>query len=168
MGLFVNVCLSVNMIDVSIMAKRLWKSGSPEPVDRSNQSQCHRIGRAKSEFRHLPSQDPNVIGQWAPRTGCVHRQPYSENRQAYSENRPPYSENIPLTPSRYRYQAEMDWVISGCGTEVSLYQPITMIPPYLINIHTELSACSTIEQTTNFQSRTERFTPDGGSCVPVS
>ena len=48
--------------------------------------------------------------------------------------------------------------IGGCGNEVILYQPITMIRPYLINVHTELSNCSTVEQTTKSRSLTEWFT----------
>ena len=50
--------------------------------------------------------------------------------------------------------------IGGCGNEVILYQPITMIRPYLINVHTELSNCSAMEQTTNVQSQTEWFSPE--------
>ena len=43
---------------------------------------------------------------------------------------------------------------------IFLDQPITMIRPYLINVHTELNNCSTTEQMTNFRSRTEQFTPE--------
>ena len=57
-------------------------------------------------------------------------------------------------------QALMGWVINGCGNEVILYQPITIIGSYLINVHMELSRPHTIAPTPSFQSQTERNTPE--------
>ena len=49
-------------------------------------------------------------------------------------------------------------VISGCGHEVILYQPITMIRPYLFNVHTELNRAKQ-----NISGAI--YTRGGGSCA---
>ena len=51
-------------------------------------------------------------------------------------------------------------MISGCGNEVILCQTITLIRLYLIDVHTELSNCSILEQTTHFQVQTEWLKPE--------